>query len=189
MTLDDIEHLAHSLPPDTRPTWLRAMPSASDDTALYYRFFDALVTKYAPLRVLELGTYKATSAAHLAFGNVGGAVYTIDSDPAARAYVADVYKQCAAEMGCDTHNTLTLDTGYLRDDFDVLLIDTLHTYAQAMAEFRKYGPLVRDGGFIFFDDISLGDEMPLLWAALPEPKRRLDVLHYTGFGVVEVSRG
>ncbi len=198
MTLDEIEHLAHHLPADDRPAWLRNMPSASDNQALYYRFFDALVQQFGPLDVLELGTYHGTSLAHLAYAN-SGFVVSIDVDERAREIAAGLDKWCVAMIDAVVHDTLTLDVAAARRSwserrldpalrFDVLFIDTRHTFAQAMAEFERYSPLVRDGGLVFFDDLLLGAEMRALWEALPEPKRRLDALHYTGFGVVQIAR-
>jgi predicted O-methyltransferase YrrM len=184
MNLDSIVHLASSIPtrPDKRLMWLQSMPSAMDDTALYYRFFHEMVLEYEPLRIVEVGTYLGSSAAHLAYNN-RGVVVTIDvnRDATARAKALDL----------DNLRPITADSMKVIDKvremgpFDVCFIDTEHNFRQAYGEYVAYRELVRDGGMIFFDDIELGHEMPVLWNMIPEAKRSLKVLHYTGFGVVQ----
>lgn len=184
MNLDHIIKLAESIPgmPDLRILWLQNMPSASDNTALYYRFFHDLILEYEPLKIVELGTYLGSSAAHLAYSN-RGPVVTIDLDPSAT--------EKAKALNLSNLRTITSDSlkalEGVRDvgSFDICFIDTQHYFRQAYAEYVAYRDLVRDGGLIFFDDIELGDEMSVLWDMIPEPKKSLKVLHYTGFGVVQ----
>jgi predicted O-methyltransferase YrrM len=176
---------------DTRPKWLTAMPSASDNTARYYRFFHHLVEQFGPLRVLEIGTYAGTSACHLAYANTGGLVRTIDCDPAASSLAERCKQLCRGLLDTVTADSLE----YARTTmihlaplpFDVLFIDGLHTAAQVSAEYVAYRPFVRDAGLIFFDDLDLGD-MGNFWNSVAYPKIRLDSLHYTGFGCCRVER-
>lgn len=188
MNLDNIVKLALSIPDrsDRRLLWLQSMPSAMDNTALYYRFFHEMVLEYEPLQVVEVGTYLGSSAAHLAYRN-RGTVVTVDVDPLAT--------DRAIELDLPNLRPITGDSMEAVDKvrefgpFDVCFIDTKHSFRQAYSEYATYRELVRDGGLIFFDDIELGEEMPVLWDMIQEPKRSLKVLHYTGFGVVQKDGG
>lgn len=171
---------------DTRPDWLRAMPSASDDTALYYRFFHHLVEHVAPIRVLEIGTYFGTSACHFAFANVGGFVRTIDCNPDAKVALEQAAADRITNIWPVTSDSLAWAVQEPAKAYDVLFIDGLHNAAQVQAEYEAYRPFVRDDGLIFFDDIDLGD-MPEFWRGVDDPKVRLDALHYTGFGCARVA--
>jgi len=53
-----------------------------------------------------------------------------------------------------------------RRSYDALIIDGDHSYEGVKYDFDKYGPLVREGGFILFDDYDVED-----W---PEIKRYVD---------------
>jgi len=181
--------LADNMLSDNRPEWLKEMPSASDNTARYYRFFHHLVGRFGPLRVLEIGTYAGTSACHFAYHNAGGLVRTIDCDPNASRAAERYADRCAAIL-----DTVTADSiEYVRTTmvhlaplpFDVLFIDGLHNAAQVSAEYTAYRPFVLENGLIFFDDINLGD-MDDFWRGVTDPKIRLDTLHYTGFGCCRV---
>jgi predicted O-methyltransferase YrrM len=43
---------------------------------------------------------------------------------------------------------------YVAEPIDLLFIDTSHTYAQTMAELKKYEPRVKTGGMIILHDIN-----------------------------------
>ena len=188
--------IADALPriSDDRPEWLRNMASASDPTALYYRFFHELVQEFCPLKVLEIGTYVGTSAAHLAFANGGGSVLTIDINPDAklqleRAIEGHGLKFAIEAVTADSMQWANINR-YLAADghrgFDILFIDGLHNFNQTYGEYVAFRSFVKDGGLIFFDDLELDmatREMQVFWALVPEEKQKLDMLHYTGFGV------
>ncbi len=68
----------------------------------------------------------------------------------------------------------------------MLFIDTVHTAEQFAAELALFGPLVRPGGVILFDDIRINEGMSQ-WGGgdnLKENKLELPEMHPTGFGVV-----
>jgi predicted O-methyltransferase YrrM len=180
---------------DDRPEWLKNMASASDPTALYYRFFHELVKRFHPLRVLEIGTYVGTSAAHFGFANTdGGSVLTIDVNPDAKLQLERTIEgkglYAVKAMTYDSMQWIkthqALDRGVAI--YDVLFIDGLHNFNQTYGEYAAYRQLVKDGGLIFFDDLELDmatRDMQALWEFIPDPKIKLDGLHYTGFGVCE----
>lgn len=175
--------------PDDRPEWLRNMASASDPTALYYRFFHELVKMFHPLKVLEIGTYVGTSAAHLGFANTdGGSVLTIDVNPDAKVQL----ERAIEDKGLYAIEAVTRDSmvwaaenRHRAGEFDILYIDGLHNFNQTYGEYVAYRQFVKDGGLIFFDDLELDmatREMQVFWDLVPEEKQKLDMLHYTGFG-------
>lgn len=171
---------------DNRPVWLREMPSASDNTALYYQFFHLLVQRIAPVRVLEIGTYLGSSACHFGYANTGGLVRTIDCDPEAKLAVERAAAGRIFNIDAVTSDSLQWARTH-QEFYDILFIDGQHTAYQAGLEYDAFRPLVRTDGIIFFDDIDLGD-MPAFWNSVFDPKIRLDTLHYTGFGCCRVER-
>jgi predicted O-methyltransferase YrrM len=206
MNLFDIEVLAaattrdaiHRKHLDDRPTWLKEMASGGDLTACYYPFFYQLCKTKGPLKVLEIGTYRGTSIAHFAEGSRAGGydavAVTIDIEADAKRIVdAELVEGHKLNIvPITTSSTFGVPLAEEYAPFDVLFIDGLHNFNQAYGEYYLYRPLVRDGGMIFFDDLSLDmatKEMQVLWEFIPDEKARLDMLHYTGFGVALKTPG
>lgn len=190
ITLEQVQQLTAFLPHqhDDRPEWLRNMASASDDTAMYYRFFHQLVKRYHPLKVLEIGTYVGTSAAHLGFANVDGSVLTIDINPDAKLQLERALEDKGLAVEAVTKDSMQWanESRGLHGQFDMLFCDGLHNFTQTYAEYVAYRPFVKEGGLLFFDDLNLDmatQEMQVFWELVPERKVKLDSLHYTGFGV------
>ena len=180
---------------DDRPEWLKDMPSARDNTAFYYPFLYHLAASPEYKNILEIGTYKASSAAHLAVGakKHGGHVLTLDVDPEAARLadeVAKAHELPITALVVDSRSPATLRAvEELRlAPFDILFIDSAHNFSQAYDEYQRYRHFVREHGLIFFDDVGLDAEMRTLWDYIADPKIRLDLLHYTGFGAALKSR-
>lgn len=192
-TLDDLRKLSAELGsiPDDRPDWLRALPSASDEHmtqfARYYRFFHEFVKRFRPLSVLEIGTYKGTSAAHLAFAAPKETtVVTLDVDPSScTAVQAFGLKNIIPVTGDSAASAEALE---FFGPYDVLFIDAQHDFEHCRGEYLRYRQMVNPGGVIFFDDIHYGSEMEQAWVSVEEPKVELPELHYTGFGACAVLR-
>lgn len=112
--------------------------------------------------VLELGTRGGVSTAALLAGveRSGGHVWSIDIDPnCALVFIAQLTAAQAETTvqlwtfihGNSTDPDLTASkTG--GDPFDLLLIDTDHTWEQASAELALWGPHVARGGTIAMHD-------------------------------------
>ena len=196
VSLEDLKSLAEALSgiPDDRPRWLAEMPSASDEGqtqfARYYRFFHEFVKRFSPTSVLEVGTYKGSSAAHLALAAPACRVLTLDVDPEATRLVRAV----AGERG------LTNLTAIVRPSsdalfgeaerlapFDVLFIDAVHDFENCYGDYLRYRPLVNPGGIIFFDDVRIDRQMEAAWSCIADPKVELPSLHYTGFGACKLD--
>lgn len=188
--------IANQVDRDYRSKRLRDLHDASHPTCRYYGFLYQVADRCGPLDVVEIGTYVGTSAAHLASSNyraVGddefrGQITTIDINPDAKRQVDALGFPNIIAMTGDSLSEGILGALAGRK-FDILYVDGLHNFSQAYREYFYYRHMVREGGLMIFDDVGLemdGDEMNVLWDAIPEPKQRLDHLHpNTGFGIVE----
>jgi predicted O-methyltransferase YrrM len=122
---------------------------------LWYWF----VRMVKPRRILETGTYHGFSTCFLAAGlkdaGIDGSVITVD--PARIAHLWDgtnlqPYIQWlplrSDQVGLDVLGA---------DLFDVLVIDSEHTYRTSMSELSRFEPLVKPGGYILFHDSLFHD--------------------------------
>ncbi len=103
--------------------------------------------------VLELGTRGGVSTQALLAGveQHGGRVVSVDIDPAC-ADVAKGHPLWAFWHGSSTDANMAQDITTYNGPWDVLMIDTEHTYEQASAELALWGLLVRPGGHILMHD-------------------------------------
>lgn len=168
---------------ESRPTWLRDLDT--DPTSTYYRFFYEVTRTIRPKVCFEIGTCEGKSAAHLAAGNPAGLIVTLDIRTSARQSVDALRLPNIVSLLCDSIEA-TRQLRYL-PEIDILFIDGDHRLEQSYREYLAYRPFVRNGGLIFFDDISINDEMKVMWNAIADPKCALPRLHYTGFGVAVKS--
>lgn len=108
------------------------------------------VIQHPAARVLELGVRSGNSTAALLAGaeHVDGHVWSVDFNPPT---VPDWWSRTGRwtlRIGDDLDpaisHRLSIDPGM----FDVLFIDTSHTYEQTLTELRTYVPMVRDGGTV-----------------------------------------
>lgn len=190
---------------DDRPGWLRELPSANDDNSLYYRLLYEIGKRFAPLKMVEIGTYAGTSAAHLAMENTNGRVVTIDNNPEAiekakRLPVHAVHTSARIEMilgdsSFALNEVLLPEVRHTGEYYDLVFIDGLHTFNQTYVEYVGYRQLLKPGGIILFDDVALPmatNEMEIFWDHVIDPKVRVDAMHrtwdsqgkhiYAGFG-------
>lgn len=152
-----------------------------DDSNPYYDFLYHLAKKIKPRIVIELGTWKGDSTCRLAYGAPEAKVLTIDIGALPEAYEkTKKFKNIEMVKG-DTLDESIIE--YIPGNIDILFIDTIHDYEQAMAEYIAYSPKVRKGGVIMCDDVSINDGMAKFWNEVSEPKIKLLDLHYTGFGI------
>lgn len=195
LSLEEIRELSASILsiPDDRPEWMIGLSSANDEGqtqfARYYRFFHEFVKRWKPERVLEIGTYHGTSAAHLAFADAARKIVTMDIDPSSTAMIQKI----SSERDLSNITALTGDSFKIVSEaerfgpFDVLFIDAVHDFIHCYGEYLLYRPLMNQGGIIFFDDIHLGDGMEEAWKRIVDKKVELPELHYTGFGACSVD--
>ena len=128
------------------------------------RLYDAAVA-YPQVSILELGVRWGTSTAMFlaAAEQAGGHLWSVDLAPTPEL------ERDAGRWLASGYWTFTLGDDMAidppADAFDVLFIDTSHTYAHTLAELRKYVPLVKPGGVAYLHDTKL--EAPEL--AGPQP--------------------
>ena len=191
MDLDAIKQLAALITtiPDSRPEWLKALPSAMEEGITqfgrYYRFFWEIAKRWAPERVLEIGTYKGSSIAHFAAGNPKGKCVTVDIE-ADSARLASEFK-LPNLLPITANSAEAVDRCKILSPYDILFIDGQHDFNHCYGEYVLYRPLVKQGGLIFFDDIHVHPEMEVAWEYIIDPKAEINNLHWTGFGVCQVD--
>lgn len=194
MELSDLAALADELlsVPDDRPDWLKGLPSARDEGMTqfgrYYRFFWEFVKRQKPTTVLEIGTYYGSSIAHFAAAGNKPSCVTIDINPDAAACVSKFPLQNITALTGNSSG-LIQKAASLHPQYDVLFIDAFHDFKNCYQEYLNYRPLVREGGIIFFDDISMDAEMKLAFELIGDHKIELPTLHWTGFGAAKVTPG
>ncbi len=190
MNLKDAVDLARNIKsiPDRRPVWYKKLPSASDDTALYYKYFYELSHKFAPPFVLEIGTYLGSSSAHLASNDLVKVVtIDINSDATKEVQRFQFSNICALTIDVNLY-TKQLNDEKTGEIYDVLFIDANHTFNDMYGQYVMLRPFVKNGGLIFFDDIHINPstkDMDVAWGYVLDPKADISELHYTGFGVCQ----
>ena len=149
----------------------------------YYNLLYSVAKEFQPNLVVELGTCTGGSTSHLAAGTAGK-VLSIDIEIRPDAKERLLAFDNVVLMQGDTRSNVLVAEVSKSGPIDLLFIDTLHTAEQVTAELALFGPLVRPGGLIFFDDIRMNPGMSAWWDILDEDKLELPEMHWTGFGVV-----
>ncbi len=154
-----------------------------DGSNPYYNLLYSVAKELQPKLIVELGTCTGGSTSHLAAGT-SSKVLSVDIEIRADARERLLAFDNVELMQGDTRNPELVTEVAKRGPIDLLFIDTLHTAEQVTAELALFGPLVRPGGLIFFDDIRMNPGMSAWWDILDEDKLELPEMHWTGFGVV-----
>ncbi len=154
-----------------------------DGSNPYYNLLYSVAKELQPNLVVELGTCTGGSTSHLAAGT-SGKVLSIDIEIRPDAKKRLLAFDNVELMQGDTRDPELVAEIAKRGPIDLLFIDTDHTADQVIAELALFGPLVRPGGLIFFDDIRINPGMSAWWDSLQEDKFELPEMHWTGFGVV-----
>ncbi len=154
-----------------------------DGSNPYYNLLYSVAKELQPDFVVELGTCTGGSTSHLAAGT-NCKVISIDIEirPDARERLL-AFDNIELIQG-DTQDPALVAEIVKHGLIDLLFIDTDHTAEQVTAELALFGPLVRSGGLILFDDIRINPGMSAWWDSLEENKLELPDMHWTGFGVV-----
>jgi predicted O-methyltransferase YrrM len=149
----------------------------------YYAFLYLLAKLTRPFLVVELGTREGYGA--LAFAE-GGAqcVVTIDITPDFRTVQHE-------RVEFRLHDSLQVDLDL--QGMDILFIDTdqqgVHSGPRALQEYQLWQGLVRPGGLVLFDDVTINESMQQFWQGfqpLRGEKLTLDVHGGCGMGLVLV---
>lgn len=174
---------------DGRPQWLERMRDTDPPLAIYYRFLYELSKAMKPKWILETGTRLGLSAAQLAMGCPSAKVITIDIDPHSKARFSDEPNLKALAnvipITADSRKAKELFPAEC-DQFELIYLDSDHTYDVVSPEFKLYRGMLAPGGVMVFDDITLNPDMRRFWSEVPQPKVELNFLHRlcgAGFGV------
>ncbi len=178
-----VESLVQGHLVDTRDEVLRAMTIGAPTTELYNRFLFLWVERTAPLFVVETGTDRGRSGAHMAMGNKASKIVSIDIDGACSAHL-DTLKLPNVET--ITGDAVAASHRFLDRSIDMLFLDSLHEYDHMVREVAAFMPKAKLGALVFVDDIHLNPGMERLWNEIAKPKRDISSLHFSGFGVFEV---
>lgn len=168
--------------PDPRPLEARNYPGKPLQETLYYRFLYELALEMKPAIIVEIGTRRGESAIQFSFGCPSAKIFTIDIDKKSADYIAAFRRP--------NINFILMDSGVAIEQvrseapWDILFIDSDHSYETASTEYKLYFPFVRPGGVIALDDIHFNEGMDKFWSEIPQPKMELNHLHVKGFGVV-----
>lgn len=183
-----IAEAVQSVAPDGRPEWLEKMRDTDPPLALYYRFLYELSRALQPKWILETGTRLGMSAAQLAMGCPSAKLITLDIDPHSKARFSDHPNLKALAnvipITADSRKARALFPEECKQ-FDLIYLDSDHTYDVVSPEFKIYREMLAPGGVMVFDDITLNPEMRRFWAEVPGPKVELNFLHRlcgAGFG-------
>jgi len=154
-----------------------------DGSNPYYDLLYWVSKRTRPTLTVELGTCTGGSTSNLAARSIGKVVsIDIELRPDARERLAAF--ENLEQIQADTRDPEVAKTVAAKGPIDLLFIDTEHSADQVSAELDFFGPLVRQGGLMFFDDIRINPGMSAWWDALPEEKLELPDMHWSGFGVV-----
>ena len=164
--IEDFVPLAMQQPP-TGDAWLDARfmedMQIIGHTQPYYRMFWLIAKEFKPKFSVELGTYRAVAAGHLAVGSPEGTVYTVDWH---RDSVDKIHQKSAIAMdahypnlsylnGCswDEHIVKRITDRAAVTPIDILFIDAWHWYEYAIREWHLYSPMLADEALVICDDI------------------------------------
>lgn len=167
------------------PGNLEALVACQEDTKLppagtashYYRFFYRLFKTLRPALTLELGTSYGHSSACMADANEDGLIVTVNN--------RDELRQECWRKNVLYKNQDSLAVVPLEAPIDILFIDTDHDGVRCLAEFLSYEKYMAKNSIVFFDDISLNEEMKKFWDSFnPEgwTKFELPAHGSAGFG-------
>jgi predicted O-methyltransferase YrrM len=170
-------------------------------TQPYYRLFYYIAQQLRPGFSVELGSWQATAAAHLAMGNPTGWVITID------IHREDLKaKERAEEAAAHLPNLVYInkwtwdavhDVKAPGKAIDILFVDAWHDYQYVTKEWELYEPLLADVALVICDDIlpddpSIGEGMVRWWGEITEGREAfLDARPHPGIpmGFMKYERG
>ena len=166
------------------PDWCWNQPNANEP---YYTFLHLLIQITRAKIVVELGTEHGTSGLFMATALHETKIISIAARP---ELISDLQKIAQNHKltnlipicGWSTVPE-TVSQATAHGLIDILFIDTEHTCTQATSEYQTYLPYMSSDGIIVHDDIYFSDDMTKYWNSLPNPKRTISELHWTGFGI------
>jgi cephalosporin hydroxylase len=189
ISLGDLKRLADELPglPDGRPQWIKDLPYTTQDGSSYYKFLWELCRRHKPERTLEIGIDKAGSTLSMAAANPEGTVVSMDINPGACENAQAIAQRHEVKNLGVLHQDSLKVIAFERP-FDLMFLDSWHSFEQVYREYVLYRPFMKQGAIILFDDIRYSKEMSVAWDLIPDPKIELPSLHHSGFGACRVDK-
>lgn len=137
--------------PEMTPTWHRYMQHLYTQSDIQHHL--GLLYSLARGNVLELGTRTGVSTSALLAGVEahGGRVVSVDIDPRCEGVAKD-HPLWVFWPGSSTDADMAQDIATYAGPFDLLLVDTEHTFEQVTAELALWSPHMRPGGRILLHD-------------------------------------
>ncbi len=180
---DTVRELVGGQVEDTRADFLKTMTAGAPTTELYNRFLFLWVQKMAPGLIVETGTDRGRSGAHMAMGSDRSKVISVDIDPVCSAQL-DALKLPNVETV--TGDAVDASHRFPFHTIDMMFLDSLHEYDHMVREMGAYMSKLKPGALVFVDDIHLNSGMERLWSEVGRAKRDISALHFSGFGVFQV---
>ncbi len=152
----------------------------------YYRFLYHLAVKMKPSLVVELGSYRGGSTAHLA---AGAKCAVLAVEPYPQPQLSGVVKQYPnIDWRQDESLSKAVLDSVADQSVDLCFIDTVHTEEFAVPEYAAWSPKMKPGGIMLYDDITIDELMSAAWAKILAMDQRAKIslpsLHYSGFGAI-----
>jgi len=127
----------------------------------YYHLFYLIAKKFKPQFSVELGSYRALASAHLAVGNPGGEVVTIDIhkdngqevDKAKTIETANRYPNLEYINGWTWDDWVVEKIKSYGKTIDFLYIDAWHRQDYCTKEWDLYSPLLSETSLVVCDDV------------------------------------
>jgi predicted O-methyltransferase YrrM len=150
----------------------------------YYLYLLKLVKRIQPRKILELGTSIGRSANFMMLALPrASSLVTVDVGSFLRSDLFEFSNdpRLTIIFGNDLDEEVFSKVG---GGFDLLFIDSEHSFEQVTQEWDKYKSLLVDGAIVVMDDIRLNDGMSKFWDSLPFEKIDTGAgLHFSGFGL------
>ena len=150
--------------PDTGDEWLETR--YQEDTPIightnpYYKAFYLIAKKYKPKLTVELGSWRATAAAHIAAGYPSGQVVTIDIHREDQIAQQKTIRAALHYPNLVYINQWSWDAaeevaGY--GPIDILFMDAWHRRDYLEREWRLYEPLLNTKALVIMDGLNFLD--------------------------------
>jgi len=136
--------------------------------------------------IFEIGVRRGVSTRALLRGLTerfyGGHLYSVDIKEGYSKMVTDEKQKQLWTFICGDSRTIDWDK-----EIDILFIDGDHQYKVVKADYEKYEPLVKKGGYIIMHDVLIHARhfgVDKLWEEIKYPKIRYN-FNVCGLGVIE----
>lgn len=144
-----------------------AIFKTASSKGVYARLLWQLARHYKPARVLELGTSLGIGTAHLAAGDPGAEVFSVDACGNTLALAQSTLDRLAVGNVTLLHSTFdAFFAAAPREKFDLVYIDGHHDGKALQRYMSLLAPLTHDDTLFVLDDIRWSDGMLAAWREL-----------------------